>query len=350
MGDYTIRELQDGDVESLLASVARTFGPRAARTREQWEWAFARNPAGRRSFVALHGSEVVGQFAAIPTRVWLDGRERVFAQGVDSFVLPEHRAGLKRPGLFVAIARACFEAHAARTGRDGDPVYYGLPVEQAWRIGNRFLGYEVVRTELALARELAPTGELASGGKLATGDELALGHAAVLPRNVARIERFDEQAKWLWDRCAGEWPASAIRDAAHLNWRLFDSPASLGRRCEVLGARDEHGILRGFVAWRRASFVLDDLAVLVDWCVPFAEPDVGEALLAALVASAAASGAPALAGIVPPWSPWFAWFQERGFLVHPTDYRMAAVSFERRFDAAWLATNWWYQLSDTDLV
>jgi hypothetical protein len=332
MGDYTIRELEAGDVDSLLAAFARTFGPGAARTREQWEWAFARNPAGRRSFVALHGAQVVGQFAAIPERVWLDGRERVFAQGVDSFVLPEHRAGLKRPGLFVAIARACFDAHAARTGRDGDPVYYGLPVEQAWRIGNRFLGYEVVRTELALARELSP------------------GRPAVLPSGVARIERFDEQAKWLWDRCAGEWPASAIRDAAHLNWRLFDPPASLGRRCEVLGARDEHGILRGFVAWRRARFVLDDLAVLVDWCVPGAEPEVGEALLAALVASAAASGAPALAGIVPPWSPWFAWFQDRGFLVHPTDYRMAAVSFERRFDAAWLATNWWYQLSDTDLV
>ena len=84
--------------------------------------------------------------------------------------------------------------------------------------------------------------------------------------------------------------------------------------------------------------------------VPADEPEVGEALLAALLARAGASGAPAVAGLVPPWSPWFAWFQERGFLAHPTDYRTAAVTFERAFDAPWLARNWWYQLADTDLV
>ncbi|MCE9592807.1 MAG: GNAT family N-acetyltransferase [Planctomycetes bacterium] len=326
MGDYTIRELQEGDVESLLAAFAHTFGSHAARTRAEWEWAFAKNPAGRRAFVALHSGNVVGQFAAIPERVWLDGRERIFAQGVDSFVLPEHRAGLKRPGLFVEIARACFAAYG---GRERDLVYYGLPVEQAWRIGKRFLGYEVVRTELALARTLEP------------------GPSAVLPRGVERLTRLDEQAKWLWDRCASEWPASAIRDAAHLNWRLLDSPT---RRCEVLGVRDAQGVLRGLVAWRRANFLLDGLGVIVEWFVPSSEPEVGELLLAGLLASATASGAPAVAGIVPPWSPWFAWFQERDFRAHPTDYRMAAVTFERRFDAAWLAANWWYQLSDTDLV
>jgi hypothetical protein len=329
MEGVTIRELETRDAGALLAAFERTFG--VARSREQWDWAFAKNPAGRRAFVALAGDAVVGQFAALPERVWIDGRERVFAQGVDSFVVRERRARLAHSGLFVDIARACFAAHSARTHADGDLVYYGLPVEAAWRIGNRFLGYEVVRTELALARELR--GEVRRG--------------APLPAGIERLARFDEQAKWLWDRCAPDWPASAIRDAAFLDWRLLDAPK---KRCEVLAARDEHGILRGFAAWRRASFVLDDLAVLVDWCVPSSERDVGAALLAALVADATASGAPALAGIVPPWSPWFAWFQEQGFTVHPTDYRMAAVTFDRRFDARWLATNWWYQLSDTDLV
>lgn len=324
MGEYTIRELEAGDVDSLLRAFARTFG--VARTREEWTWAFERNPAGRRAFVALHHGEVVGQFAAAPARVWLDGRERIFAQGVDSFVVPEHRAGLKRPGLFVELARACFAAHG---GRDRDVVYYGLPVEAAWRIGQRFLGYEVVRTELALARELSDV------------------RCGALADAVTDVERFDEQAKWLWDRCAPEWPASAIRDAAFLNWRLLDAPA---KRCEVLGVRDERGILRGFAAWRRADFVLPGIAVLVDWCVPSAEREVGERLLDGLLRRASASGAPVLAGIVPSWSPWFAWFQEQGFLVHPTDYRMAAVAFERRFDAPWLAQHWWYQLADTDLV
>ncbi|MCK6448027.1 MAG: GNAT family N-acetyltransferase [Planctomycetes bacterium] len=344
MGEYTLRELEAGDVDSLLGAFARTFG--VARTREAWSWAFERNPAGRRAFVALHRGAVVGQFAASPQRVWLDGRERIFAQGVDSFVVPEHRSGLKRPGLFVELARACFAAYG---GRDKDVAYYGLPVEAAWRIGNRFLGYEVVRTELALVKELSAADHGAPIDR--TSSQFAKAQFAsaedAKSRGVTRIERFDEQAKWLWDRCAPEWPASAIRDAAFLNWRLLDAPA---KRADVLGVHDERGILRGFAAWRRADFVLPGIAVLVDWCVPSAETEVGERLLEALVRRASESGAPVLAGIVPPWSPWFAWFQAQGFLVHPTEYRMAAVTFERRFDAAWLAEHWWYQLADTDLV
>jgi hypothetical protein len=108
--------------------------------------------------------------------------------------------------------------------------------------------------------------------------------------------------------------------------------------------------LRGIAVFRRAHFVLDDLGCLVEWLVPRREPEVADALLAALVELARRDRSIALATIVPAWSEWFAWFQERGFRVHPTDYRMAAVTFERAHDEAWLRDHWWYQLSDLDLV
>ena len=57
-----------------------------------------------------------------------------------------------------------------------------------------------------------------------------------------------------------------------------------------------------------------------------------------------------LVTLFPEWSPWFAHFQERGFLVHPTDYALVARNFDPRFDVHWLREHWWYQLSDSDLV
>ncbi len=329
MGDYEIRELELRDVDSLLECFNAVFSRDDAsfrpRTRAEWSWAFEQNPAGRRAFVALDGEHVVAQFAAIPERVWVDGRERVFSQGVDSMVHPDHRVGLKHASLFVATARACF----AKYGGSTDVAYYGLPVDAAWRIGHRMLGYELVRTELALVRELASA------------------PPSAMPSGVAEIARFDEQTKWLWDRCADELRVSAIRDAAHFNWRFVDHPRA---RYTCLGARDEHGVLRGVAVFRRAKFVLDDLGVLVEWLVPSGEPEVADALLAALVECARRERSSALAALVPPWSSWFAWFQERGFLVHPTDYRLASVTFGRAHDEAWLRENWWLQLSDTDLV
>lgn len=328
MADYEIRPYREGDAASLLESFNLVFaaGPGfEPRTLVQWEWCFRRNPAGTRIFVAACGDQVVAQFAGFPLRVWMAGSERTFVHMQDSFVHPAHRGGLKRPGLHARTALAFFEHFG---GSDKDLAHYGLPIESAWRIGSAELGYEMVRTQHVLARETAPG-------------------PSELPPGVERLARFDHQARWLYDRCAGAWGASAIRDAAFLNWRLCDHPS---RDYECLGVRDAAGVLRGYAAYRRGRWVLPDMGLLADWLVPPDEPEVGELLLAALEACARRDGVAALAGILPEWSPWFERFQARGWLVHPSEYVMAVHHFVPRWDALWLRENWWYQLLDTDLA
>lgn len=329
MAEYEIREFRPGDESSLLECFNLVFGEgkpdHAPRTLEQWRWAFERNPAGRRVWVAVCEGRVVAQYAALPARVLIGGRTTHFAQIVDSMVHPAHRAGLKRPGLFVQTALPFFEAYG---GPDKDLVHYGWPIEEAWRIGKTFLDYEIVRTQNFLAR--AP----------GAGER-------ELPAGVERIERFDHQAQWLYERCCGTWGASAIRDAAFLNWRVFEHPL---HAYTVLGVRDAAGVLRGYAIYRRASWILPDMAVLVDWLVPPEEPEVGELLHRGLLALARADGAPVTAAIFPEWSPWFERFQDWGWLVHPSDYFMVARNFVPRFDMLWLRDHWWYQLVDTDLV
>jgi hypothetical protein len=327
MPDYEIRPYREGDEASLLATFNLVFAAagRAERGQDEWRWCFRANPAGTRIFVAAQGDQVVAQFAGFPLRVWMAGAERTFVHMQDSFVHPAHRGGLKRPGLHARVALAFFEHFG---GPDKDLAHYGLPIESAWRIGSAELGYEMVRTQHVLALETRP-GEVE------------------LPAGVEELGRFDEQARWLYDRCAGDWGASAIRDAAFLNWRFADRPGASYRR---LGVRDASGVLRGCAIYRRGAWLLPDMGLVADWLVPPGEPAVGELLLGALETCARRDGVPALAALFPEWTPWFERFQARGWLVHPSDYVMAVHHFVPRWDALWLRENWWYQLADTDLA
>lgn len=327
MGEYEIRRFRPEDERSLLECFHTVFPKPEVerRTRAEWSWAFRDNPAGQRIFVALSAGAVVAQYAALPERVWIDGSEQTFAQIVDSMVHPDHRAGLKQPGLFVHTARAFFDCFG---GVDGDWVHYGLPVTTARRIGERFLDYEVVRTQNVLVRE----GPLESPGP---------------PAGVERLQSFDRQLRWLWDRCAGDFGASAVRDAEFFEWRFTTHPR---HEYVPLGVRDSEGVLRGYAVYRQADWVLPDLGVIVDWLVPPAEAEVADLLLRGVLAQGAQDGARALVASFPEWSPWFEHFQERGYRVHPSDYSMVARNFHPRFKMAWLREHWWYQLADTDLV
>lgn len=333
MPDYEIREYREGDEESLVETFNEVFAEGhpdfVPRTLDEWRWTALRNPAGWRIWLALTDvgggrRKVVAQYAAWPYRIMIEGAERRFAQIVDSMVHPEHRAGLKRPGLFVRTAWEFFDHYG---GPDKDLVHYGMPIASAWRIGKTFLKYEIMRTHGVLAREPGPDpGE---------------------PPEVEVIERFDEQARWLWDRCAGDFGASAIRDADFWNWRFVDHPR---QEYERLGVRDADGVLRGVAIYRRADWVLPNMGVVVDWLVPPDEPEVGAALERAVRHRGARDGVSAVANLTPDWSPWFARLQDWGWSVHPSEYFMVTRSFHPRYDAVWLRQHWWYQLADTDLV
>lgn len=328
MADYQFREFRDADLPSLLDCFNRVFRDEnpehVDRTRSQWEYLFKRNPAGWRIYLALCGGQAVAQYAAVPIRMWVNAKERRFAQIVDSMVHPEHRRGLKRPGLFVQTALPFFEAYG---GRDRDLVHYGWPVENAWRIGRTFLKYEVVRTQTVLARE--PRGE--DG----------------MPAEVERLASFDHQAQWVFDRCCGDWGASAIRDESFLNWRFVENPF---HSYEIFGVRDAEGLLRGYAVYRFCDWKLPRMGIIVDWLVPPGEPEVGELLRRAVDARAAENRATTVALFLPEWSPWFERFQSWGFMVWPTDYYMVGRNFHPRYDMRWLREAWWYQLADSDLV
>ena len=320
---YVFRELRLEDLPSWLETRALCFPEDAVMDEEGFHRAHTLNPAGGRILVGVDEEEVVSSYVAQPMRARVGTEDVYFCHVVDSMVHPEHRRGLKNPGLFVRTAQAFFD----RFG-DMDAVHYGWPVERAQRIGRRFLEYKVVREELALVRELDAA-------------------AAAPVEGVVELEEAGPEVLALWERCSGRWEASAVRDADYLRWRFLEHPR---KRYAVLAAPEADGSLAGLCVVGEDEVHSEGARALVDWLVPAGSEEAAGRLEAAACARARAAGGERIIASLPPWSADFAAFQERGWRVQATPYSLCARSFDRRIDHDLLSRGWWLTLADGDLA
>ncbi len=329
-GRYEIRPYQAGDEHAILATFNRVFcadskGPQA-RTLAEWRWAYPENPAGMRVWIALDAGRVVAHYASRPVRTRVEGTDGCFTQIVDSMVHPDYRASLKSPGLF---ARTGHKMLSSTCGPGKDLVAFGWPTHEAWRVGERLLGYQRIRKETSLVLDPWPGG-------------------LELPAGIEFLDHFDARIERLYERCAREWGASTIRDRDYLEWRVVRHPR---RPFRVLAALRPDGELGGYAIWRSADWLLSRSAILCDWLVPADEPETGAALLAGVLAAVRSELSRTVIAVLPEWSPWSARFQHGGFRPHALDYSMVSGSYnDPRYGAEWLRANWWYQPLDLDLV
>ena len=331
----TIRPYRPGDEARILATFNRVFAavdpgfvPRDLAT---WRWLYERNPSGARIWLACdEGDHVVSQYAGLGQRMWVEGQRANFSQSVDSMTDLGRRAGLKRPGIFVQTCRAYVERHGG-DAPDRDVVMWGLPVPAAWRIGQAYLGYGMVRTQLELA---------------AAPDEVRPAARAGRSAEIAEVEDFPQDADALSERLGRERGALAVRDRAQLAWRFTQHPLHDYR---VASARSR-GELVGIAVCRPGSFDGREGLLVADWVVPADEPAAAAGLLDWLVQCARASDAAALQAIFPETAPEWLAFQRAGFRARGTQYVLAGRSYARRIDFPWLRRNWYYTLGDTDLV
>lgn len=293
-------------------------GERAApfrpRDEAHWDWAFRRNPAGTRLYLARRAGRVVARYGALPVRTRVLGETRTFAQLLDAMARPGEEEAL------LALARRFVELHG---GPEGDLVHYGWPDERDLAFGKRHLEHELLRVACLLARAPGPG-------------------PSALPDGVAELARFGPEADVLYACCATHWHASAVRDAAFLNWRFAEHP---GRRYRQLGVRGGSQ-LRGYAVYRFDPGLAAGPGLLLDWLVLPGDEEASERLLAAVLACARADGAGRLAASFPEWSPWSLYFQERGFLHQPSEHLQVVRSSVPRFDMLWLRDNWWGTLAD----
>lgn len=326
----TIRPYRPGDEASLLAGHNQIFPERSLA---HWNWKFRDNPTGQvHIMVADHEQEgLVGAYVTLPVHANVDGRRRVIGQCVDLWVLPQHRRHGPRPGLFVNLALAHYDEWGGK-GDDDNAFHHGWPIA-TWRIGQKYLRYEMVRDWDFLFREMTPGGFPVR----ATSDEL----------EVRSVERFDADTDELWSRVEAESRLAVIRDQRYLNWRYADAHDAT---YELLACRERaSGKLRGVAVVAKREFVIPNTFFVVDWVVPADDQDATVALVAAAEQRANQLGAASLATLFQHRDPRFLGFQKLGFLVYGTIYFQVVIPFDQH-DTHFYKNEWYHTLGDSDLV
>lgn len=325
-----LRPYRSGDEAALLAGHNRIFPPRSMA---HWQWKFRANPTGLvHTMVAAHEREgIVGAYVTIPTRVRMADETRICGQCVDLWVLPEWRRHGPRPGLFVNLALAHYEAWGG-SGPDQNAFHYGWPIA-TWRIGQKYLRYEIVRDWDFLFREV-PAGGLPP-------------RATPAGLEVRRVPRFGAEVDALWAAGAVDMPLAIVRDSAYLNWRFADAHDAV---YELLECRERAtGRLRGVAVVRQCDFLFANTCFVVDWLVPADDLDATTALVAAAEQRANEGGAASLATLFQHRDRRFLGFQRLGFLVYGSVYFQVVIPFTQH-DTHFYREHWYHTLGDSDLV
>ncbi len=336
MSAYEIREWRAEDAEPWLACQRACFSDERAKTRAEWAYLFhggdhglqAEAP-GTRGVLAIQGDQVLAACVGMPSRTWFDGQERTCVHWVDLMVHPAQRTGLAGQRLHTEVAQAFFARYGEAAG---DLMHHGWPIASARRFGERFLGYQLVREELCLLREVP--------------ELLPPADPAVLRLRAEDLVQWEEELRWLWERCAGEWGLSAIRDAQWMRARFLEHPSVNYR---LLAVRTD-GILRAVAVVRETPWHWPGALALCDWLVPSEEHAVAAQLEGAVQQTARELGLDRVVTLVPPFAGAFHWFQGQGWRVHPTPYHWLIRSFDRRLDPAWIHRHGWFTLADSDLA
>ncbi len=332
--DYEIRCYRPGDETGILASFNHVFREVCGesyvdRGLEFWNWEFARAPGGHRITVGLTGAgAVAAHYGGVVYPMTTAYGDATFVHIVDSFVLPEHRAGLKRPGLFVTTAYPWFELCREM----GDAVLYGYPVKTAERIGQRYLDYKLLRVVTFLSRN-------ALDGSTDLPDEIT----------VERVTAVPAETDELFARFAADKHCLTTRNRRFLDWRYVQIP---GDSYEIFAARRD-GDLVGLMVLRPQNELLPGACAIADWVVP---PDdtVTDALLATATARARDQARSVLLAVFADPSVEFIGLRARGFtaaVVEPhLERRLTHRIYHPQMTSEWLSEHWWYTLGDSDLV
>ena len=121
------------DLKPVSALYRRVFGVDAADgNRLRWEWQYLRNPnippEGPQIWVAREGPTVVGQYATMPVRLVVGGRETAGSWGMDVMVAPERQ----RQGLGEQLFRTWDQHVGASLGLGLSESSYRLFQQLHW--------------------------------------------------------------------------------------------------------------------------------------------------------------------------------------------------------------------------
>ena len=262
----TIDRYRPEDRAAVDALFRRMHGEVSAEAYlRRWDWQYARNPNLPNGlpliWVLRLDGQVIGQYATMPVKLAVDGREIDAAWGMDVMITPEHQGQGHGRILFetwdrnvgASIGIGLTDAShglfkklrwpdMGRVPRLLKPLSARAPTQGAPSVVRRLIG-RVTRPLRNIVSRLRPLG----------GD-------------VREVRQFDESLTRLWERVGSRFAFAVRRDAPYLNWR-FVEPAHVRYSLATL-VRD--GQTRGYVVIRHVEQQDLRVTIIVDF---LADPD-----------------------------------------------------------------------------
>lgn len=324
-----IRAYRPGDEAEILAVWHRVF-TWARRSMDEWNWEFRDNPEGVHVYLGLTPTgRVVSQFTGIPRRMKVGHEIRQFAEIVDSLSDPDFRAGLKKLGLFATTVHKYVE-HYGNT--DHETVMYGLPTQEAFRLGQKLCGYvhiDHLESVVVPSRATWPTLD---------------------GTTVERWTSFGRESDELWERVAPQHDVAVVKDSRYLAWRYSKRPGVTYRNAVL---RDARGVVFALLIvkdrWLEAERQRHQTAA-AEWIVDRRHPQ-SELAFEALAALAGEDGAERGVVLFRRDNPDWCTALSKGFLTDPINFRFVARTYDSdSVPISRLAAGWDLALGDFDVI
>ena len=257
-----IDRYRSGDRRQVDALYRRVFGHDSAdANRLRWEWQYRRNPnspaEGPLIWIAREGNTVIGQYAAMPVRAVVRGREIDAAWGMDVMVAPERQ----RQGLGEALFRTWDRSVGASLGLGLSAASSRLFEKLSWPNVGPVPCLVKPLSRRALRRPTWPVGlnRLVSAVTLPWVRLIA--RARPLQGEVRSLRQFDDRFTRLWERLGGTFDFAVRRDAPYLNWKYGQAPHVR----YSMAALWREGEPAGYVVYRHAQEPRGRVTLLVDF-------------------------------------------------------------------------------------
>jgi GNAT superfamily N-acetyltransferase len=255
------------DRRQVEALYRRVFGPDAAEAnRLRWEWQYGRNPHvpadGPLIWIAREGTTIVGQYAAMPVRLAVQGREIDAAWGMDVMVAPERQ----RQGLGDQLFRTWDRAVGASLGLGLSDSSFRLFQKMSWPVVGPVPCMVKPLSRRALRRPSWPLPVNRFVSYVTLPWVRVVARARPLQGEVTVIRQFDERFTRLWQRLAPRFAFIVRRDAAYLNWKYIQAPHVR----YTIAALIRDGEAAGYVVYRHKQEPRGRVTLLVDFLV---DPD-----------------------------------------------------------------------------
>ena len=227
---WQIRPYIHGDEHQILRLRKTVFGDVDAVRLDisTWNWQFRKNPAGNAwIYVAEDRGKIVGQYAAIPTRILWKGREQLFAFSCDTMTHPDYR----NHGMFSTLAG---ELYSFMSRQHNVQTVWGFPNDQSlpgfirrlnWKVIARYSlrispirPLRMLRSHFRLMQRLVPSSAGPPNPPVSRTYVIGPG-VEVLP-----VQSFCHEFDEIWNRNKPLSKIVQIRDCRYLNWRYCELP------------------------------------------------------------------------------------------------------------------------------